>query len=86
MKLLNSTLCLLLSIQGFSQTSTTLQQNNVSAFLSTSGHFFNDNATNSAGYELPNGSGIDIIFSNTFWLGGPGGKPRVQVSCSKLCW
>jgi len=61
-------LCLL--TVGYSQTQIILQQNNVKAYLNTSGHFFNDNLGVSAGYEVPAGSGVNAIYSNAFWFSG----------------
>jgi hypothetical protein len=70
MKYFLTPLILLLINIGFSQTQVTLERNNVKAFLSTSGHFFNNSLATASGYEIPKGSGNNAIFSNSFWFGG----------------
>lgn len=47
-----------------------LDQNNTSVFLSNEGTVFTDFITPSAGYEVPNGSGLNTIYSTQFWFAG----------------
>jgi len=54
----------------FGQTTTQLNANNVNATISDDGHFFNNSQSSSPGYEVPDGSGINAIFTGSFWFGG----------------
>ena len=69
---------------GFGQSHTTLEFNNVRAYLSTDGHFFN-NPTGVGGYEVPRVfvNPTSAIFSNTFWFGGPDINGSVKLAGQK---
>ena len=45
-----------------------LDQNNTSGVISDHGFFFNNPTNNSAGYEVPSGSGNHAIYSGAFWF------------------
>ena len=62
---------LIANLTGLGQSHTTLEFNNVRAYLSTDGHFFN-NPIGTGGYEVPRvfANPISAIYSNTFWFGG----------------
>lgn len=51
-------------------TSTNLDRNNVSAFISDVGTYFFDFPNSTMGYEVPKGSGIFAIYSTQFWFAG----------------
>lgn len=75
---------LLTSSIHFGQTATALLDfNNVAAYLSTNGHFFNNQVATSSGYEIPKGSGINAIFSNSFWFGGTDVNGQIRLSAQK---
>lgn len=78
------TICLMLIIlTSFSQTNTAiLDQNNVSANLSDDGLFFNNQATATAGYEVPKGSGKHSIYSSGFWMGGMGINGDIKLAAA----
>ena len=60
---------LLISSFGFSQFSTSiLDYNNASAIVTDGGMLFNDQSTNTAGYEIPANSGNTAIYSAAFWF------------------
>lgn len=55
----------------FSQVSTSvLTFNNTKARITDGGFFFNDQLVNAPGYEVPLGSGTNIIYAGAFWFGG----------------
>ena len=60
---------------------TTIQQNNVSAFVTDAGIFFNNIASNAHGYELPKNASTHLIYSSAFWFGGkePNGGLRLAA-------
>lgn len=49
---------------------TSIQFNNVGGQISDAGIFFNKIANQTAGYEVPSGSGNNVIYSSAFWFGG----------------
>lgn len=51
-------------------TSTSLDMNNVNAQVSDVGIFFNNISGQSAGYEVPQGSGKNAIYTGSNWFGG----------------
>lgn len=62
-------LCLSASINSFAQDTTQhLQYNNVHAAISNVGSFFTNLATSTGGYEVPNGSGVNAMYSASFWF------------------
>ena len=50
--------------------STNLDHNNVSAYISDVGTYFFNFSNSSQGYEVPKGSGINAIYSTQFWFAG----------------
>ena len=50
--------------------STNLDHNNVSAYISDIGTYFFDYSNSSMGYEVPKGSDIYAIYSTQFWFAG----------------
>jgi hypothetical protein len=57
-----------------------LDQNNTSVFLSNEGTVFTDFITPSAGYEVPNGSGLNTIYSTQFWFAGKESNGTIHSS------
>lgn len=49
---------------------TTIQHNDVSAFVTDAGIFFNNMATGMHGYEVPKNTTTHLIYSSAFWFGG----------------
>ena len=57
-----------------------LQVNNVRANLNVDGTFWNNQATTTPGYEVPNGSGKHSIFSGALWVGGVDSSGQLRLA------
>ncbi|MFT7613946.1 MAG: hypothetical protein ACI9J3_002926 [Parvicellaceae bacterium] len=60
-----------------------LQVNNVKANLNVDGTFWNDQATSTPGYEVPNGSGKHSIFSGALWVGGLDSLGQIRLAAQQ---
>jgi hypothetical protein len=66
-------LAILITTGSLSQTTSSLDvidYNNVKAFISDGGIYFADPGSESPGYEYPKNSGLNLIYSSSFWYGG----------------
>ena len=62
------------------QTSTILNGNSASAFISDQGRLFHQGNLSSAGYELPVGSGNHLIYNGGFWFGGTNQNSELKLA------
>lgn len=60
--------------------STSLNQNNVSAFVSDEGTFFYDYENQQKGYEVPKGSGVHALKTMQFWFAAKDANGQVHFS------
>jgi hypothetical protein len=74
---------LLVSNSVISQSTTTLNQNNVSADLQDEGFFFNNTATSNHGFEVPAGNGTHLIYSSSFWMGGTDVNGQLKLAAQR---
>ncbi len=83
MKYLTLPLFLLIGCLSFGQFSTSiLDYNNVSAILTDGGVLFNNAAISNAGYEIPKGSGQNVIYAASMWFGGTDVNGQLHLSGS----
>jgi len=61
-----------------------IDQNNTAAFISDIGVYFKDFMNDSPGYEVPKGSGKNIIFSSAFWFGGTDMNGQLKLAAPDL--
>lgn len=74
------TLTLLSLIASYSSAQDTIQQldyNNVNVTLTNSGPIFNNDLF--AGYEIPKGSGLNMVFTSAFWFAAEDGSGNVRT-------
>lgn len=60
--------------------STSLNHNNVSAFISDDGTFFYDFTTQQKGYEVPKGTGVHALKNMQFWFAAKDGSGQIHFS------
>lgn len=58
----------------------TLDQNNTSVLINNEGTVFKDLSTSTAGYEVPNGSGLNTIYSTKFCFAGKESNGTIHSS------
>ena len=63
---------------------TTIQQNNVSAFVTDAGIFFNNIASSATGYEVPKNASTHLIYSSAFWFGGRDANGNIKLSAQDI--
>lgn len=63
---------------------TTIQQNNVSTFVTDAGIFFNNMANGMHGYEVPKNASTHLIYSSAFWFGGIDSNGNLKLSAQDL--
>ncbi len=56
--------------------------NNVGAMINDGGVLFNNQATSTAGYEVPIGSGQNAIYALSFWFGGTDINNQLKLSAT----
>lgn len=83
------TILLTLFVSAIAQTNAqgTLQSigfNNSSALISDIGVYFNNFNTSTHGYEIPNGSLKNIIYSSTFWYGGQDMNGQLKLAAQDI--
>ena len=61
-----------------------MDENNTQAFVSDIGVYFKDFMNDSPGYEVPKGSGKNIIYSSAFWFGGTDGSNQLKLAVPHL--
>ena len=76
------TLCSLLSFGQFS--TSVLNFNNVSATVTDGGILFNNAGTSTAGYEVPVGSGMNVLYATSLWFGGTDVNGQLHLSGSSF--
>jgi hypothetical protein len=76
-------LLLLVSSFANSQSSTVLNQNNVSANIQDEGFFFNNTTNAGSGYEVPAGNGTHSIYSSSFWMGGTDVNGQLKLAAQR---
>ncbi|MFT6500168.1 MAG: hypothetical protein ACJASQ_000275 [Crocinitomicaceae bacterium] len=76
-------LLILVSSFANSQSSTVLNQNNVSANIQDEGFFFNNTANATAGFEVPAGNGTHLIYSSSFWMGGTDINGQLKLAAQR---
>ena len=82
MKTVFTFVALLCSISVIGQVSETLDKNNVSLTVTADGHLFND--LSSAGYEVPKGSGKNVIYSQSLWFGAIDQSGQLRLAAQKF--
>ncbi|MFT6243936.1 MAG: hypothetical protein ACJA0U_000963 [Salibacteraceae bacterium] len=76
-------LLILVSSFANSQSSTVLNQNNVSANIQDEGFFFNNTTNAGPGYEVPAGNGTHSIYSSSFWMGGTDVNGQLKLAAQR---
>ncbi len=61
-----------------------MDQNNASVYVSDIGVYFKNFNVPSAGYEIPKGSGKNIIYSSAFWYGGRDIGGTIKLSAQNM--
>ncbi len=62
----------------------TLEFNNIKAHITNSGVLWMDQATNTAAYEVPNGSGKTALFAGSLWLGGTDASNQLRLAATRF--
>jgi len=67
----------------FSQNTTVLDYNNVSALLKTNGMFFNNQEDFVSGYTVPKDSNTRVIYSSSFWFGAEDTSGTIHLAAKR---
>ncbi|MFA7273216.1 MAG: T9SS type A sorting domain-containing protein [Crocinitomicaceae bacterium] len=60
------------------------QFNDVAALLQQGGRLFENPGTNTAGYEIPKGSGLKAIFAGSLWMGGVDANGQLKLAAVRF--
>lgn len=75
----------ILSFNAFSQSSVSfLDFNNVSAKLTNSGVLFQNNVQGLPSYEVPKNSGLNVIYSSSFWIGATDSQGDLHLAAMRF--
>jgi hypothetical protein len=75
----------ILSFNAFSQSSVSiLDFNNVAAKLTNSGVLFQNNVQGLPSYEVPKNSGLNVIYSSSFWIGATDSQGDLHLAAMRF--